>query len=137
MKELTISANLDNLALVQEFVEEELSAKGCPMKTIMPISIAVEEIYVNIAHYAYGESEGDARVVMEFLEQPSRVRLDFIDSGTPFNPLMKKDADITLCAEERDIGGLGILMVKKSMDEVSYRYEDDKNILTIIKILQS
>ncbi len=135
MKELTLKANLENLAPVQEFVEEELSAKGCTMKIIMPISIAVEEVFVNIAHYAYGEGEGDATVNIEFLDDPSRVRISFIDGGVPFNPLMKKDADITLGAEERDIGGLGILMVKKSMDEVDYRYEDKKNVFTMTKNL--
>ncbi len=135
MKELTVSATLDNLSAVQDFIERELEQNDCPMKAIMQISVAVEEIYVNIAHYAYNPSVGKATIRCEVGGEPVHVTIQFMDSGTPFDPLAKKDADTTLSAEERGIGGLGILMVKKSMDQVDYAYESGKNILTIRKEL--
>lgn len=136
MKELTVAATLENLAPVQEFIEGELEAAGCSMKTVMQISVAVEEIYVNIAHYAYHPVVGEATIRCQVGGDPLQVTIQFLDSGKPFDPLKKPDADITLSAEERDIGGLGILMVKKSMDAVDYAYENGKNILTIRKSIE-
>ncbi len=134
MKELTVDATLENLDIIQGFIEEELENAEASMKVIMTISIAVEELYVNIAHYAYVSEVGKATVRYALNEEEiKRVSIQFIDSGTPYNPLAKEDADITLSAEERDIGGLGILMVKKSMDDVIYEYKEGKNILTIVK----
>lgn len=135
MKEITVDATLENLVVVQGFVEEELEAVGTSMKTIMQTSIAVEEIYVNIAHYAYNPDVGEATIRCRIDEKLLSVIIQFLDSGKPYNPLEKEDADITLSAEERDIGGLGILMVKKSMDAVEYKYEQGKNILTLQKKL--
>lgn len=135
MKELTVPATLESLEQVQAFIEAELEANGCPMKTILQISIAVEEIYVNIAHYAYHPDTGEATIRCQVGGDPLQVDIQFLDSGKPFDPLKKPDADTTLSAEERDIGGLGILMVKKSMDGVDYAYRDGKNILTIRKNL--
>ena len=133
MKELTVAATRENLAEIQGFIERELEAAGCPMKAMMQISVAVEEIYVNIAHYAYHPEVGQATVRCAVSRDPLEVTVQFLDSGKPFDPLAKPDADTSLSAEELGIGGLGILMVKKSMDEVDYRYEDGKNILTIHK----
>lgn len=135
MKEITVAATLENLARVQEFIEAELESCGCPMRAMMQISVAVEEIYVNIAHYAYHPSVGEATVRCAVGGEPLQVTIQFLDSGKPFDPLRKPDADITLSAEEREIGGLGILMVKKSMDEVQYEYKDGCNILTLKKQL--
>ena len=135
MKEITVAAILDNLARVQEFIEVELENCGCPVRAMMQISVAVEEIYVNIAHYAYHPSVGEATVRCAVGGEPLQVTIQFLDSGKPFDPLAKPDADITLSAEEREIGGLGILMVKKSMDEVQYEYKDGCNILTLKKQL--
>lgn len=135
MKELTVPATLEELNHIQAFIEGELEANDCPMKAVMQISIAVEEIYVNIAHYAYHPEIGEATVRIAVGGDPLQVTIQFLDHGKPFNPLEKQDADTTLSAEERDIGGLGILMVKKSMDAVDYSYEDGKNILTIKKNL--
>lgn len=135
MKEITVAATLENLARVQEFIEVELENCGCPMKAMMQISVAVEEIYVNIAHYAYHPSVGDATVRCAVGGEPLQVTIQFLDSGKPFDPLKKPDADITLSAEEREIGGLGILMVKKNMDDVQYQYKDGCNILTLKKQL--
>lgn len=135
MKELTVKATVDNLNTVQTFVEQELEENDCPMKAIMQISIAVEEIYVNIAHYAYNPAVGAATVRCEVGGDPVQVTIQFLDSGKPFDPLAQADADTTLSAEERGLGGLGILMVKKSMDQVDYAYENGRNILTIRKEL--
>lgn len=133
MDELTLEATLDNLDKVQQFVEDKLDAVGCSMKIKMQISIAVEEIFVNIAHYAYNPAVGNASIKCTVSGDPPQVVIQFADSGIPFNPLAKKDADTTLSAEQREIGGLGIYMVKKSMDEISYEYKDGKNILKIKK----
>ena len=135
MKEITLPATLENLASVQSFIEEELEAADCPVKAMMQISIAVEEIYVNIARYAYNPEVGEATVRCAVGDDPLQVTIQFLDSGRPFDPLAKPDTDTSLSAEERDIGGLGILMVKKSMDDVQYRYEDGCNILTLKKHL--
>lgn len=105
------------------------------MKTKMQIEIAVEEIYVNIAHYAYNPEIGDATIRCNIEQDPLKIIIQFLDNGKPFNPLEHKEADISLSAEERDIGGLGIFMVKKSMDDILYSYEHGKNILTIKKHL--
>ena len=135
MKDITVDATLDNLEVVQNFVSEELESQGCSMKVMMQIEIAVEEIYVNIVHYAYNPEIGKATIRCEVTDNPMQVIIQFMDSGVPFDPLAKEDADITLSAEERQIGGLGIFMVKKSMDEVSYEYKEGKNVLTIRKVL--
>ena len=134
MAERVFPATDDQLEPVQGFIEEELEPYGCSPKTQFQLAVAVEEIFVNIAHYAYSsEQTGTATVRCCVGGDPLQVTIQFLDSGTPFNPLAKEDADITLSAEERGIGGLGILMVKKSMDAVDYAYEDGKNVLTIKK----
>lgn len=133
MNELTLEATLENLEKVQSFVEDKLDATGCSMKIKMQISIAVEEIYVNIAHYAYNPGVGNATIKCTVDGDPLQVSIQFMDSGIPFNPLAKEDADTTLSVDEREIGGLGIYMVKKSMDEITYEYKDGKNILKIKK----
>ena len=135
MKELVIEARRDNLNEVLGFVDEELEKLDCPIKTQMTIDIAVEEIYVNIASYAYTPNIGNATIRAEVEEDPLAIVLTFIDEGMPYDPLAKEDPDITLAAEERQIGGLGIYMVKKSMDDVSYKFEDGKNIFTIKKLI--
>ena len=135
MKELVLEARRDNLNEVLAVVDEELEKLDCPIKTQMTIDIAVEEIYINIASYAYRPGTGNAVIRMEVEEDPLAVMLTFIDSGMPYNPLAKEDPDITLSAEERQIGGLGIYMVKKSMDDVSYKFEDGKNIFSIKKLI--
>jgi len=133
MKEITVEATLENLTTVQNFIESELKSCGCPLKALMQISVAVEEIYVNIAHYAYNPNIGKATVRCTVEDEPLRATIRFLDNGVPFDPLAKPDADTTLPASERPIGGLGILMVKKTMDNVNYSYENGANILTIQK----
>lgn len=133
MKAITVPAILEQLGTVNSFIVSELDAADCSAKTRIQIETAVEEIYVNIARYAFHPDIGEATVHCEVGGDPLQVTIQFMDCGKPFNPFDKKDADTALSAEERDIGGLGILMVKKSMDAVDYVYKDGKNILTIKK----
>jgi len=135
MKELKIKALVDNLHKVNEWVDEELEQLDCPIKIQMQIDIAVEEIFVNIANYAYTPNTGEACINMEYCKEGNLVKITFIDSGVPYNPLAKEDPDVTLSGDERPIGGLGIFMVKKSMDEMLYDYKDGQNVLTLIKKL--
>ena len=136
MKELTVAATVENIATVTDFVDEQLEALGCPMKAQMQIDIAIDELFGNIAHYAYNPEIGQATVRVEVVENPLAVTITFIDNGVPYDPLAKADPDTTLSAEERDIGGLGIYMVKKSMDDITYEYKDGQNILAIKKSLR-
>ena len=133
MKELTIAATVENIESVTDFVNEQLEALDCPMKAQMQIDIAIDELFGNIAHYAYNPEIGKATVRVEVIEDPLAVTITFIDNGVPYDPLAKADPDTTLSAEEREIGGLGIYMVKKSMDDITYEYKDGQNILTIKK----
>ena len=133
MKELTIAATVENIEVVTDFVNEQLEAFDCPMKAQIQIDIAIDELFGNIAHYAYNPEVGDATVRVEVVEDPLAVVITFIDKGVPYDPLAKADPDITLSAEDREVGGLGIFMVKKSMDEITYEYKDGQNILKIRK----
>ena len=135
MKELTIEAKTTNIEAVTDFVNEQLEALDCPMKAQMQIDIAIDELFGNIAHYAYNPEIGKATVRVEVIEDPLAVTITFIDNGVPYDPLAKADPDTTLSAEEREIGGLGIYMVKKSMDDITYEYKDGQNILAIKKNL--
>lgn len=138
IKEKIFPAKLDQLEPVQEFVGQELEQYNCSPRVIFQLNVAIEEIFVNIAHYAYQpDQEGSAVIRCGVGGDPLQVTIQFLDHGRPFNPLEKEDADTSLTAEERDIGGLGILMVKKSMDAVDYQYEDGKNVLTIQKNIQT
>lgn len=136
MDELTVKAKLESLETVTDFVNQKLEDAGCAAKTIMQIDLAVEEIYVNIAHYAYDHEAGEATVCCTVGGEPLSVTIWFSDSGTPFNPLTQAAApDITKTVDERPTGGLGVFLVKKLMDEVSYEFKQGKNVLTIRKTL--
>ena len=132
MKEFTVEAKVENLDKVIAFVNSELETADCPMKIQMQIELAVEEIFVNIAHYAYGEETGSATVTVDVSSGDTAV-ICFSDSGVQYDPLAKEDPDVTLSAEKRSIGGLGIFMTKKSMDHISYEYRDGHNVLTMEK----
>ena len=135
MGELTIKeARVDRLSEVLGFVDEILEAQDCPMRIQMQIDVAVEELFVNIASYAYAPEVGPAEIRAEIEEGPT-LAITFIDQGVPYNPLEKPDPDVTLSAEKRGIGGLGIYMVKKSMDSMEYAYREGRNILTVRKAL--
>lgn len=133
MEKLTIDAKIENLPTVTQFVTDALESKDCSMKIIMQMELVIEELFVNVASYAYYPNVGNVTVCQSFDEEPCALNLSFIDSGKAYNPLEHKDPDITLDAEEREIGGLGILLVKKNVDEISYKYEDGQNILTVKK----
>lgn len=126
-------AKLEDITPVTEFVEGELDRIGCPMKSVIQINIAIDEIFSNIVRYGYPGKPGPVTVELIEREEPRCVCVRFSDEGIPYNPITAIDPDITLSAEERGIGGLGIFMVKKTMDDVKYKYENGMNILTIQK----
>lgn len=132
MKNLTIEATIENLPSVLEFIDGILEENGCDMKNQLVIDMAVEELYVNIANYAYEGKTGEASIDCEVDEDNNAVII-LSDTGMFYDPLAKPDPDTTLSIEDRQIGGLGIYMVKQSMDRFNYRYEDGKNISTIVK----
>lgn len=127
----TFPAELEQWDGMAEFIQEELEKVETPLKVQMKILIAAEELFVNIARYAYGNGSGTMKLEISY--DDNSIHLKFIDSGMPFDPFAQTDPDITLSAEERSIGGLGIFMVKKTMDNVEYKYEDGQNKLTISK----
>lgn len=133
MKELITKAKTENADKVVEFVNAELEALNCPMKAQTQIDIAIDEIFSNIANYAYNPEIGEAKVKIDVTENPVSVIITFIDNGKPYNPLKNADPNTTAKLEERDVGGLGIFMVKKTMDAVEYEFKDGQNILKIKK----
>ena len=133
MKELTIDATVQNIEKVTAFVDEQLAQLNCPLKAQMQIDIAIDELFGNIAHYAYNPKTGPATVRIDVLQEPLSVVVTFIDNGKAYDPLAREDPDVALTAQEREIGGLGVYMVKKCMDEISYEYKDGRNILRIKK----
>ena len=133
MKELTLDATLDKIPEVTAFVDSLLEELECPMKAQIQIDVAIDEIFSNIARYAYKGRKGSATVRVETEKNPAAVLITFIDKGIPYNPLEQKDPDITLAAEDRPIGGLGIFVVKKTMDGLHYAHRDGQNILRIRK----
>ncbi len=132
MKNIIVDAKTEHLDEVIGFLEEELE-ESASMKVLFQIRLAVEEIFVNIASYSYGEEGGKAEVRLEVEGNPAKAVISFIDSGVPYNPLEKEDPDITLGLEDRGIGGMGIYLVKKTMDSMDYEYKDGCNVLTITK----
>ena len=128
---LTVAAKTDELPTVTGFVNRALEGLGCPETAATQLDIAVEEIFANIANYAYGSEPGD--VTLRVYREDAAAVIEFRDRGVAFNPLEKPDPDVTLSAAEREIGGLGIFMVKKSMDAVTYQRDNDENVLTIRK----
>ena len=133
MSELRISATKENLNDVLMFIDNELEKLDCSMKIQMQIDLSIEEIFINIASYAYYPETGNVFINFESENDGSTVLISFTDNGVPYDPLEKDDPDITLTSEERQVGGLGIFLVKKNMDEVNYKYENGNNILTLKK----
>lgn len=133
MRELNLEATIENIPTVTAWVDEQLEQLDCPMKAQMQIDIAIDELFSNIARYAYNPETGPATVRIEVIDAPMAVLITFIDKGIPYDPLAKEDPNTKLPIEEREEGGLGIFMVKKTMDEVTYEYKDGQNILTIKK----
>ena len=136
MKELTLQASVDNLSDLNSFVNAFLDPLNCSEKDRYQLCLVVEELFTNIASYAYGPEGGTATIRLAYDEASGSVQVTVIDSGIPFNPLEKEDPDITLPGEQRPIGGLGIFMVKKSMDKVLYEHKDGQNVLTLLKSIE-
>ena len=132
---MNIEATIENIPSVTAWVDEQLEALDCPMKAQMQIDIAIDELFSNIARYAYNPETGPATVRIEVVEEPLAVVITFIDKGVPYDPLKKEDPNTKLPIEEREEGGLGIYMVKKTMDDITYEYVDGQNILKIKKNL--
>ena len=126
-------AKTESLGEVLAFFEQTLEKYECSMKIQTAICVAIEEVFVNVAHYAYGDKDGNVEFNIGFDNKTNIITMQMIDNGVQFDPLKKPDPDITLSAEEREIGGLGIFITKKTMDEITYTYENGKNILTMMK----
>lgn len=135
MKKITVAAVIEQMDNIQNFISAELESVDCPVKVRTQISIAIDEIISNIVYYAYPDSSGNVEVSCDVSAE--HVTLIIEDSGIPYDPLEKDDPNVMLSAEERNIGGLGIFMVKKTMDEIYYEYKDEKNIITIKKNIKS
>ena len=135
MKEITLKAVTGNIPQVIAFVEEQLETVACPLRAQMPIDVAVDELFSNISRYAYAPETGEATVRFAYDDMEKAVLITFIDSGVPFNPLERSAPDTHIPLERRSIGGLGIHLVRKTMDGMEYEYRDGKNILTIRKLI--
>lgn len=131
MEKLTVKAKIENYELCAAFIEEQLEAKGFGMKSMLKVITACEEIIVNVMNYAYGDREGDLEIA--FYDGNDYITITFVDNGAPFNPFEQPEIDVSLALDEREVGGLGILMVKKMMDDVHYDYINNQNRLTIKK----
>ena len=132
-KKIRVAATKENLETVTTFLDEILDEKDCPLKIRLQIDLALEEMYINIANYAYTPKTGEMELRVAFDEAERELTLVLIDSGIPYDPLAKKDPDVTLSAEKRKIGGLGIYLVKKTMDSMTYERRDGRNIVTMKK----
>ena len=136
LKELTLDATVENVRTVTDFVGETLEEANCPLDTRRQLSIVIDEVFSNIAQYAYGSALGTATVKAGLEEDGRTLVLIFQDGGMPYDPLSAKDPDTSLSAEDRPLGGLGVFLVKKLMDETSYEYKNGQNILTLRKKIQ-
>ena len=133
MKEWTFEATVDRIPWLTDQVNEVLEGLDCPMKAQMQIDVAIDELLANIASYAYAPGTGDVTVRLDFEADTRTAVLTFIDGGMAYDPLRKPDPDVTLKAGEREVGGLGVFLVKKTMDDMAYAYRDGRNVLTIRK----
>lgn len=134
-KEVTLDAKIENIDKAVSFLNAELDNLKCDPAIKTKIDVAVDEIFSNIANYAYKPVEGKVTIKFDETDDGKQVEIMFIDSGKPYDPLKKQDPNINLSLDEREAGGLGIYIVKKSMDKVFYEYKDNKNILTLVKKL--
>lgn len=133
MKEVTLKSALENVEVLTNIIDSELESVACPSKTMMQIDVAIDEIFSNIVNYGYDCENEEIEIKYDINVQSKTVSITFIDSGKEYNPLAKEDPNIKAEIEDRKIGGLGIFIVKKTMDDLIYKYENNKNYLTIIK----
>ena len=137
MNKLTVPAKIENLQKVMDFLDDHLNSVDYVLKARLQLELSIEEVYVNIVNYAYGSEEGEIIICCNVSQSPLKVTMQFIDYGKPYNPLENEAPDILLNAEEKEIGGLGIFLIRNNVDDISYKYLDGKNILTIQKKLKS
>jgi anti-sigma regulatory factor (Ser/Thr protein kinase) len=135
MNKIIVPAKIENLHNVLNFVSKQLNSVDYIMKARLQLELSIEEAYVNIANYAYEAEEGEVVICSKIDENPLEITIQFIDCGIPYNPLKNEDPDISLETKEKEIGGLGIFLIKKNVDHIAYEYKDRKNILTIKKKL--
>ncbi len=133
MKELTLKAAIENLPAATAFLDEILEAAESSLKAQMQLDVALDELFGNIARYAYTPGEGDVTLRVDVNEETRVAEVTLIDRGIPFNPLEVLPPDTAASAADRPIGGLGIFLVRKTMDDVTYAREGDRNILTLRK----
>lgn len=134
LKEINIPAEKDNLGILHKFIDNEFKGYNYTEDFIRQIKIIVDEIFSNISSYAYShDCSGPKNMKLTIDQNSDEILLRFEDSGVPYNPLLSKTPDITLSVEERNIGGLGIFLVKNMSDNIDYKYEQGKNILVVIK----
>ncbi len=135
MKEIVLDAKRENLPQLFEFITKTLREYSDDEKTIRKVKLCVEEAFMNIAAYAYNPEVGPAKVSVTALGEPYplRVQVVFTDNGKPFNPLKAESPDVESGLEDRQVGGLGIFLIKKEMDDITYEYRDGQNILTLEK----
>lgn len=139
MKEIKVNADVKNLDSVLQFMNEVIEPYNCSVEIQFQLELALEEAYVNIAHHAYPNDVGSTIIRCDVVEKDDKSNLlviDILDQGIPYNPIEHNDPNINSSAEERDIGGLGIYMIKNSMDALSYSYENEHNVFTIEKYLK-
>lgn len=132
---IVVEATKTNLGKIFDFINKQLSSYSFSENTRSKINIGVEEIFINIANYAYGNEKGEVEIDCEIVGPPLKVEISFLDSGKKFDPLSYEEPDTTTSIENRKIGGLGILLTKKLMDDVEYQYIDGKNMIKIVKEL--
>lgn len=135
MEELILKSNLDNLNPLLVTIEDLLDDNRISTKSRLQLELIIEELFVNICNYAY-ENEGKIKIQYGLFENPLRIIMNFIDEGVEFNPLNKESPDLTLDVDQREIGGLGLTIVRKNVDKIDYKYENNQNILTIEKIFE-
>ncbi len=134
MKKLTVEADRRNMQAVQNFVEKELTKDpDCIRSDVLKVHMVIDEIFGNISDYAYDDGTGNVTIAVDIDGPEKTLQLVFSDEGKEYNPLLNEDPDITLPVGKRAIGGLGILMVKNTMDEIRYEYEGGRNILIMRK----
>ncbi|MDO4538276.1 MAG: ATP-binding protein, partial [Coriobacteriales bacterium] len=131
----TYVATIDNVQRAIDFINAELDRRMCPPRVQNRIDIALEELLVNICHYAYADQDEPGKMEVKYVYKgsPSSITVELKDQGVPFNPLEHADPDRSLSFDEIEVGGLGIYMVKKSMDDIAYVYDDGSNVLAFRK----
>ena len=133
IRKIEVPAIVSELDAVQTFTKKILQEARFSEKSIKQVAVAVEEVFVNIAHYAYTPGTGEAAVQIEINKKPEQAVITFTDRGKPFNPMAKAEPDVSLPAKDRGVGGLGIFMARRLMDDMSYEYKEGRNVLRMVK----